>query len=169
MHSFGLTERHAVLPRQPVYFDAMKVMTRPMHEAFVEIDSPSSRFGETENGFYLVPLEGDGAVRAYSLPEEDRLYYTHTVRRARAESPAGKTRAGRRGVERRRRETLIPSRRPASSDPPAVDPALGIIRAANPRGDGRDPPSRRSTRTKTRRASSSTSPPSRAIRSWTSA
>ena len=78
MHSFGLTERHAVLRRQPLFFDATKVMTGPMRDAFVEIDAPRAGRRETENGFYLVPLDGS-APRVYSLPPTDRLYYTHTV------------------------------------------------------------------------------------------
>ena len=49
-----------------------------MRDAFVEIDAPKAGRRETENGFYLVPLDGS-APRVYSLPPTDRLYYTHTV------------------------------------------------------------------------------------------
>jgi len=76
MHSFGVTERHAVLPHMPVRFDPLAVALKPMHEAFKPEDvTPSTR---GENGFRLVPLDG-GDVKLRMLPADQKLYYTHTV------------------------------------------------------------------------------------------
>lgn len=75
MHSFGVTENYAVLPRMPVKFSAREVAMKPMAAAFQELELTEQGPG---NAFYVVPLNGSrGFVR--TLPLETPLWYVHTV------------------------------------------------------------------------------------------
>lgn len=75
MHSFGVTERHVILPRMPVKFSATSIATKPMASAFQSLDLREEGAG---NAFYVVPLDGSPhSVRA--LPLDSPLWYVHTV------------------------------------------------------------------------------------------
>lgn len=75
MHSFGLTAKHVVFPRQPVEFDVKQTALGPMHTAFKEI--PLTHPGE-DNGFVVVPMDGSTPT-IHALPIDQKLYFTHTV------------------------------------------------------------------------------------------
>jgi len=71
MHSFGVTERHAVLPRMPIKFGLP--LGKPMSAAFQELELTEPG---PDNAFHIVPLDG-GETIVRHLPVEDRLYYIH--------------------------------------------------------------------------------------------
>jgi len=75
MHSFGVTENYAVLPRMPVKFSAQEVAMRPMAAAFQEVDAAEEG---PENAFYIVPLNGSKSF-VKTLPLDMPLWYVHTV------------------------------------------------------------------------------------------
>jgi len=71
MHSFGMTERHIVLPRMPIKFGLP--LGKPMSAAFQELELSEPG---PDNGFHIVPLDG-GETIVRALPVDDRLYYIH--------------------------------------------------------------------------------------------
>jgi len=75
MHSFGVTENYAVLPRMPVKFSAQDVAMKPMAAAFQTLDLAEEGPG---NAFYVVPLNGSRSFMK-TLPLDIPLWYVHTV------------------------------------------------------------------------------------------
>lgn len=75
MHSFGVSEKHLVLPRMPLKFDLAKVIMDPLSAAFTPINPSSEKHS---NGFTIVPLSGDAPFYR-DLPNDHPLYFVHTV------------------------------------------------------------------------------------------
>jgi len=75
IHSFGVSERFAILPRMPVKFSAKSVAVAPLSAAFQPLEVSKEGL---ENAFYIVPLDGSpGIVR--TVPQEEPLWFTHVV------------------------------------------------------------------------------------------
>eukprot|EP00931_Biecheleriopsis_adriatica_P029357 TRINITY_DN17442_c0_g1_i1.p1 TRINITY_DN17442_c0_g1~~TRINITY_DN17442_c0_g1_i1.p1 ORF type:complete len:531 (+),score=116.10 TRINITY_DN17442_c0_g1_i1:75-1667(+) len=75
MHSFGVTSQHIVLPRMPMKFDFMDVLSHPLSTAFKALDAQKE---SNVNGFVVVPIDG-GKEAFRELPSDDLLYFVHTV------------------------------------------------------------------------------------------
>jgi len=71
MHSFGLTDKYAVLPRMPVKFGLP--ISGGMSQAFsdLEVKEPGP-----DNAFHVVPLQGGDPI-VVPLPVDEKLYYIH--------------------------------------------------------------------------------------------
>eukprot|EP00933_Yihiella_yeosuensis_P019785 TRINITY_DN15984_c0_g1_i1.p1 TRINITY_DN15984_c0_g1~~TRINITY_DN15984_c0_g1_i1.p1 ORF type:complete len:545 (+),score=68.55 TRINITY_DN15984_c0_g1_i1:131-1765(+) len=78
IHSFGLTEKHMVIPRQPVMMD-FNLMGLIKDAEFSNLlkDINMTKDGE-DNSFMVIPLDGSKAKVRY-LPFQEKLYYVHTV------------------------------------------------------------------------------------------
>jgi len=75
MHSFGVSDRHIVLPKMPVKFNFAKVVIDPLHSAFAPIKPGTEKHS---NGFVIVPING-GDPLYRDLPNDHPLYFVHTV------------------------------------------------------------------------------------------
>jgi len=71
MHSFGVTENYAILPRMPVKFGLP--IGKSMSQAFTDLDIKEPG---PDNAFHVLPLNGSAPI-VKPLPVDRKLYYVH--------------------------------------------------------------------------------------------